>query len=179
MTANGSAFHAFTLDTADYLSGLDALDYYREPLQSDADMRLFDIVATFRTADSQQRSTLIDSLDDSQRAILALFAHRAATLSVRLKSDAWLESALLASVVANYDMPKTRNIDMQLAILYHCAKLLEMSPVTLFDWAATYAKDPLAAHLESFGRREDVSLKKFGWTQRRTPDGIKFSARWE
>lgn len=179
MNANGNAFHAFTLDATDFLTGLDALDYYREPMQSAADMRLFDIVAGFRAAGKPQQLELINSLGDPQRALLALYAHRAATSAVRLKSTAWLESAMLASVIANYDIPENRKIDTQLAILHHCARLLGMSSVDLFDWAATYAVDPLAAYLEAFGRRDDVVLRKFGWAERRTPDGITFSARWE
>lgn len=179
MTSNGNAFHAFIEDAVSFLSNLESLDYFRQPLQSEADMGLFDIVAGYRTADVQQRTAFAAELDDTQRAILALFAHRAATIAVRLGSAAWLENAMLASTIANAALTEPRRVDAQLAILYHCARLLNLSPVTLFDWAATYAADPLAAHLEAFGRREDVVLKDFGWAEQRTREGIKFSASWQ
>ncbi|MEZ4516433.1 MAG: hypothetical protein R3C44_06210 [Chloroflexota bacterium] len=80
-------------------------------------------------------------------------------------------------MIANYEMPETRNIDLLLAVLHHCTRKLNQNPVELFDWAATYAADPLSSHLEDFGRRDDITLKKFGWIEKRTPDGVQFSYR--
>ena len=178
-TTNGNAFNAVIEGAAAYLEGIDSLGYYRERMPSDTDTGLYDIVGRFQNADAAQRRSFVSNLTTTQRSPLALFAHRAATVAVRLKSKAWLEKAMLASVIANYEMPESRNIDVQLAVLHHCAVKLGEDPAALFDWAATFAVDPLAAHLEAFGRREDVSLKKFGWVEQRTPDGVQFSAKWQ
>lgn len=178
MTANGNAFHAFIEDARATLDSQTALDYYQQDLPSDADTRLYDIVQTVRDADAPQRQAFISSLSEPQRALFGLFAHRAATLAVRLESPDWLENAILASVIANTPVPESRNIDLQLAILHHCARKLNRSPIELFDWAATYAAEPLAAHLEQFGRRDDIALKKFGWVERRTPDGVRYAYQW-
>lgn len=178
MTDNGNAFHAFIEHARATLAGQTALDYYRQPLPSDADTRLYDIIRTFREAAHPQRQAFIDSLTDAQRALFGLFAHRAATLAVRLESPDWLENAFLASVIANTPIPESRNVELQLAVLHHCARKLGRNPIELFDWAATYAADPLAAELEQFGRRDDIVLKKFGWVERRTPDGVTFAYQW-
>lgn len=178
MGDNGNAFHAFIQDARATLDSQAALDYYQQDLPSNADTRLYDIVQRFRMADASQREAFVESLADSQRALFGLFAHRATTLAVRLESPDWLENAMLASVIANTPIPESRNVDLALAVLHHCARKLNRNPVKLFDWAATYAVEPLAAHLEQFGRRDDIVLKKFGWVERRTPDGVKFAFQW-
>jgi hypothetical protein len=178
MTANGNASHVFIEQARMTLDQLNALDYYRQVLPSNADTQLYDILTWYRAAPRPERDAFIAALSESQRALFGLFAHRAATLAVRLESAVWLEMAMLASVITNATIPESRNIDLQLAVLHHCAQKLGRSPVELFDWAATYAADPLASQLEQFGRRDDISLKRFGWVERRTPDGVTFSYLW-
>lgn len=178
MAANGNALQAHIEATQAALDGLSALDYYRQPMPSQTDAELFDVVRWYRQAGPAHRAAFDNHLTPPQRAFFGLFAHRAATLAVRLNTVEWLEIAFLASILANQDVPASRNIDLQLAVLHHCARKLEQSPLSLFDWAATFAEAPLSAHYEQFGRRDDISLKQYGWVERRTPDGVAYTYKW-
>ncbi len=178
MTANGNAFHAFTEDAVSYIAGIDALEYYRQPLPSEFDARFLAMVERYRAASATERALFIEALSASQRSLFGLFAHRAATMAVREENEALLQAAFLAVVIANKELDPTRTVELLLAVLHHCARKLGQSPSYLFDWAATFADEPLATRLEAFGHLEDVTLKKYGWVERRTPDGVQYAYQW-
>lgn len=84
----------------------------------------------------------------------------------------------MGSVIANSPIPPNRNVDAALAVFYHCARKLDLEPQNVFDDAAQFAAGDMAARLTAFGRRDDVTLKQYGWREIRTPDGVNYKFEW-
>lgn len=179
---NGSAFRTFTDEAGQYLAGLKVVIYYAEPLPSATDERLHGIVARFMKGTAVEREVFQKSLAAPQRSIFGIYGHRAATLAVRQQgqdtSRNWLLSGLVGAVIANYIIPPKRNVDVSLAVYYHCAQKIDMSPETLFAEAAQFARPDLAEKVTTFGQRTDVHLKQFGWQEQKTPDGVRYKFSW-
>ena len=175
---NGNAFRTFTDETVQFLSGLKVVIYYAEPIPSTTDERLRLIVERFLRGTAVEHDRFQDSLAPEHRSLFGIYGHRAATLAVRQNSRDWLFSGLLGAVIANYIIPPKRNVDVSLAVYYHCAQKIEDSPAELFAEAAQYAQPELAEKLLAFGRRADVTLKKFGWQEQKTPEGIRYKFSW-
>lgn len=175
---NGSAFRTFTDDTIHILSSLKVVIYYAEPIPSTTDERLRLIVERFMQGTAVEREQFQKSLAQSHRSLFGIFGHRAATLSVRQNSRDWLFHGLVGAVLANYIIPQKRNVDISLAVYHHCAQKMDISPAGLFSDAAQYAQPGLARKLRNFGLRADVSLKKFGWQEQKTAEGIRYKFSW-
>ena len=175
---NGNAFRAFTDEAVQYLSGLKVVIYYAEPIPSTTDERLQVIVERFLRGTAVERKQFQISLALEHRSLLGIYGHRAATLSVRQNSRDWLLSGLVGAVIANYIIPPRRNVDISLAVFHHCAQKIEISPAELFAEAAQYAQPALVEKLFTFGRRADITLRKFGWQEQKTPEGIRYKFSW-
>ncbi|MCP4419691.1 MAG: hypothetical protein GY805_24025 [Chloroflexi bacterium] len=175
---NGNAFRIFTDETVQFLSGLKVVIYYAEPIPSKTDERLHLIVTRFRRGTAVEQEQFQRSLAQEHRSLFGIFGHRAATLSVRQNSYNWLLSGLVGAIIANYIIPPKRNVDVSLAVYHHCAKKIDISPADLFTEAAQFAQSDLAQKLQAFGHRADISLRKFGWQERKTPDGIRYKFSW-
>lgn len=175
---NGDRILAFIEATTRLLAGKTVLDYYREPLPSSIDRDLSGLIAQFIQFDEARRETFLKSLPDETRSLFGIFGHRAATLSVRESSPDWLREGLVGAVIANYLVPDKRKVEVSLAVYHHCARKLGINSVDLFEAAASYATPGFAESLIRFGRRSDVTLKKFGWRERLTPEGVKYTFSW-
>ncbi len=175
---NGSAFRTFNDEAIQMLSGLKVVIYYAEPLPSTTDERLRLIVTRFMRGTAVEQEQFQKSLTQANRSLFGIFGHRAATLSVRKNSREWLFTGLVGAVIANYIIPPKRNIDVSLAVYHHCAKKIDISPAKLFAEAAQYAQPKLAQKLHNFGHRADISLKKFGWQEQKTAEGIRYKFSW-
>jgi len=177
-TANGHAYRAYLESAQALLAGLTAIDYYPSPLPSPADEALAEVVSAYTGWPIQVRERFIESLPPEKAGLFAIFGHRAATLAVREIDPDRLRLGLIGNAIANYPIPAGRNVDAALAIFHHCARKLEIEPAVLFDEAAQFAADDMAEKLRAFGRRQDVSLKQFGWREIRTPDGVRYKFEW-
>ena len=190
---NGNAFRTFTDETRHYLAGLKVVIYYAEPIPSTTDERLRLIVGRFLRGTAVERDQFQQTMLPEHRSLFGIYGHRAATLAVRQNShnaqsdDAanpnsesfqWLFSGLVGAIIANYIIPPRRNVDVSLAIYYHCAEKIGASPIKLFTEAAYYAQTTLAEKLTSFGQRADVNLKQFGWQEQKTPEGVRYKFSW-
>jgi len=175
---NGDRILVFIATTAQLLAGKTVLGYYREPLPSSMDRELSDLIARFTRFDQARRETFLRSLPDGTRSLFGIFGHRAATLSVRESSPDWLRNGLIGAVIANYLVPDKRKVEVSLAVYHHCARQLGINTVDLFEEVASYATPSFADTLIRFGRRSDVTLKKFGWRERQTPEGVKYTFSW-
>ncbi len=179
---NGQAFWAYLQSALAILEPLTPLDYYQQPLPSTTDEVLAEVVNVFTAWSEADRQRFLDALPAGKRALFGIFGHRAATLSVRRLEPDWLHWGLIAGVIAHKDTRLEsdggRSLETTLAVFHHCARTLELSPESLFDEAATFAAPQLAAHLRSFGRREDVTLKQFGWREVRRPEGVSYKFEW-
>ena len=175
---NGSAFRAFTDEAGQFLAGLKVVDYYAEPLPSAVDERIHAIVARFMTGTAVEQTAFQDSLAPEQRSLFGIYGHRAATLAVRQNKRDWLLSGLVGAVIANYIIPPKRNVEVSLAVFYHCAQKIGEPTTTLFAEAAYYAQPELANKLTAFGQRTDFNLKHFGWQEQKTPEGVRYKFSW-
>ncbi len=177
-SANGRALVAYVDSARAALASVSAIDYHQQPLPSPLDEQLLAIAGAFAALPAADRDRFMAALSDSERALFGLFGHRAATLAVRREEPEWLRLGLLGSVIANYTIPARRVVDTALAVYYHCARKLGLSPVQIFDEAAAYASEEMAEHLRAFGRRDDVILKHFGWREIRGQEGVRYKFEW-
>ena len=175
---NGNAFRTFADETTLYLAGLKVVIYYAEPIPSTTDERLQTIVGRFLRGTAVEQELFQANLPPEQRSLFGIYGHRAATISVRQESRDWLFSGLIGAVIANFVIPPKRKVDVSLAIYHHCAQKIGISPAELFTEAAQYAQPSLAEKLEGFGHRADVTLRKFGWQEQKTPEGVRYKSAW-
>lgn len=176
--ANGQAYRAYLENTLIVLDRLSVPDYYASPLSSPADEALAEIVSVFTAWPLPVRERFLESLPNDKRGLFAIFGHRAATLAARHGEPDRLRLGLIGNAIANYRIPPNRNVEAALAVFYHCARKLELAPQSLFDDAAQFAGDDMAARMRAFGRRADVTLKQFGWREIRTPEGVRYKFEW-
>jgi len=172
--SNGTAFLAFVHDAIAFLGGKTVVDYYAESLPSPTDERLDGMVKRLMTATAVQRASFQTAVTDSQRALFGIYGHRAATLAVRHTDPAQLLRGLVGAAIANYTIPNRRNVDVALAVYYHCARKLDLNTVDLFEQAEEFAAGEIVGELAVYGRRSDITLHKFGWREVKTPDGIRY-----
>jgi hypothetical protein len=178
-SANGRAFQAYLESARAVLDGVTAIDYHQSPLPAPLDERLAAIVGAFTALAAPERERFMAALSDGQRALFGLFGHRAATLAARRGDAEQLRLGLVGSVIANYVIPDKRNVDVALAVFHHCARKLELEPPAVFDEAARFATDDMAARLQAFGRRTDVTLRQFGWREIRGEEGVRYKFEWQ
>ncbi len=178
-SANGHAFQAYLEGARAVLNGVTAIDYHQSPLPAPLDERLAAIIGAFTALAAPERERFMAALSDGQRALFALFGHRAATLAVRRADPEQLRLGLVGNVIANYAIPDKRHVDVALAVYYHCARKLELNPQAVFDEAAQFATAEMAARLRAFGRRTDVTLRQFGWREIRGEEGVRYKFEWQ
>lgn len=177
-TANGQAYHAYLESAQTVLEQLTTADYYASPLPTPADEALVEIVGAFTAWPLPVRERFLANLPADKRGLFGIFGHRAATLAMRREDPDQLRLGLIGNVLANSPVPQNRNVDAALAVFYHCAQKLGLSPSDLFADAAQFATDDMAERLNEFGRRTDVSLKQFGWREIKTPEGVRYKFEW-
>ncbi len=175
---NGDAFLAFLEESVGFLADRKPIEYFQEQLPSSTDDGMARIIERFADTAPERRERFQSTLSRRQRSLFGIFGHRAATISLRERSRARLLQGLIGAVISNYVVPEKRRVEIGLAVYHHCARQLQVNTVDLFDEAATYATPTFAATLREFGRRSDVTLNRFGWEERQTPDGVTFKFSW-
>jgi hypothetical protein len=176
LAANGHSFYAYLEGVLTVLAPLTVLDYYAATLPSPADEALRRVISAFTAWPSLQRDRFIAALPAHKLPLFGIFGHRAATLAVRQSDPDWLHLGLIAFAIANYFQSEhSHNPDIAFAVFYHCARKLEMDPEQVFDAAAGYAGESFARRMRAFGRRNDVTLKLYGWREIKTPDGYRYT----
>lgn len=175
---NGTALQALCDELNQYSSDHNALDYYQQPIPSALDLRLDEVVSKFMTEDAADREKFQNSLTPASRSLFGIYGHRAATRAMRENSPDYVRLGLVAAVIANYVVPDNRRVEFSLAVYYHSAAKLGIDPPELFKEAAGYATGDLAEQLVTFGNRADISLKKYGWKEIDSPEGILFKFNW-
>lgn len=178
LSGNGHAYRAYLESAHALLVGLTVTGYYSAALPSPADDALAEVVSAYTGWPAHIRERFVDSLPQDKSGLFAIFGHRAATLAVRESDPDRLRLGLIGNAIANTHIPPNRNVDVALAVFYHCARKLEIDPAGLFDEAAQFAAEDIAERLRVFGRRADVTLKQFGWREMRTPDGVHYKFEW-
>lgn len=177
-SANGQAYRAYLDSALAVLEHLTVIDYYPSPLPSPPDEALAGIVSAFTAWPAPVRDRFLTALPADKRGLFGIFGHRAATLAVRAGDADKLRLGLVGCALANVEIPPRRKVDAALAVFYHCARKLGLDPEVVFDEAAQFATDDMAARLRAFGRRSDVTLKQFGWREIRQPEGVVYRFEW-
>ena len=83
-------------------------------------------------------------------------------------------AALAAAVIATWNEDDARELMINPTPHHVAATRVEGSAAALFDWAADRAPAQHAETLRAFGRRTDVTLKAFGWSEVDGPTGTWF-----
>lgn len=170
---NGTEFRTFVEETAVSLRSTAVLDYFRQSLPGPLDAHLGQIVDRFMTAAPEQRHLLLAALDKPQLALFGIFGHREATLAAREKSRERLRRGLVGLAIAHHELDRG-SLEAALAVPHHIARKLGLNTVDLFDEAAGFIGGEIGDYLQSYGRRSDIGLRKYGWREIKTPDGVKY-----
>ncbi len=170
---NGTEFRAFVEETAVFLNQTAVLDYFRQPLPAPLDERMGQITARFMAASPEQRALLLGALGKPQRALLGIYGHREATLGMRERSRERLLRGLVGTAVAHYELDRG-SLEAALAVPHHIARKMGVNTVDLFDEAADLVGGEVGEALRRYGRRSDVGLRKYGWREIKTADGVKY-----
>ena len=170
---NGTEFKAFVEETAVFLQETAVLDYFRQPLPGPLDERMGQIVDRFMAASPEQRDLLLAALDKSQRSLLGIFGHREATMGMREESRERLRRGLVGLAIAHHELDRG-SLEAALAVPHHIARKMGLNTVDLFDEAAGFVGEAIGAYLRGYGRRSDVALRKYGWREIKTADGVKY-----
>jgi hypothetical protein len=170
---NGTAFKVFVEETAVFLKETAVLDYFRLPLPAPLDERLADIVSRYMAASPEQRQMLLAVLDKPQRSLFGIFGHREATLGIRTESRERLLRGLVGAAIAHQALDRG-SLEASLAVHHHIARKMNVNTVDLFDEAAGMMGGEIGEYLRGYGRRSDIGLRKFGWREIKTPDGLKY-----
>ena len=178
MLGNGNVLRAFVEETVVALQDVKALDYYQRPLPDEIDNKLSEMVTMYRGSTPEERMLLIHAFEEKQRSLFGIFGHRMATRAVREMYPDFLLHGLVGAAIANFTIPDKRNLDVSLAVYYHCARKLGVNTVDLFDEAAQLASEAFAPILGQYGRRSDVTLRKYGWREIKTPEGVVYKFDW-
>lgn len=168
---NGTEFRAFVEETAVFLRVTAVLDYFRQPMPGPLDERMEQIVDRYIAAAPEQRERLLTALDKSQRALLGIYGHREATLAMRQESRERLRRGLVGLALAHHELDRG-SLEAALAVPHHIARKLGVNTVDLFDEAASFVGDEIGDYLRGYGRRSDVGLRKYGWREIKTPEGV-------
>ena len=171
---NGNDFHVFIQETSQFLSTLTVTSYYGTELPDAVDERMKGIVARYMAAKEAQWPQFRDGLAQEQRSLFGIYGHRAATMAAREESRDWFLSGLVGNPIGNTIIPEKRRVEVSLAVFMHVARKLVVNPIDLFEEAAVFATPEYAQTLHTFGRRGNVTLRQFGWTEMKTRDGIKY-----
>lgn len=178
MGGNGTELAALIADAHADLAQLTVMAYYKRPLPDNADTRIAAIIRRLLTVTPAQRQQFLQALEPAERALFAIFGHRAATLAARQQDQGWLELGMLGTAVANFTLSPKRNLDASLIVFHHVTRKLGVNTVDLFDRVADRIGGEVAPRLRAFGRRSDVRLQNFGWRELRTLDGVQFKFEW-
>jgi hypothetical protein len=160
------------------LAGKKIVVYYGEPIPSSTDHAIGEMIRRYMGTGAGKREQFLLAMCGGQRSLFGIYAHRAATMSVRQGSPELLLRGLVGATIANYIIPERRRIEVGLAVYYHCAGKLGLNRRELFADAARYATEEYAERLVTFAGQDDVTLAKYGWRELKTPEGVKYSFSW-
>jgi hypothetical protein len=119
----------------------------------------------------EQRAAFSAALTTHARRVLGRFMLRAPMLALRGRDRSVLRDGLLVKVLLEQRVRDWRDDLVAFAPYHYAAQELGQSPVDLFDDAALCAVPDLASVMQTFGRRQDVTLGAFGWRRIQTPEG--------
>lgn len=136
-----------------------------------------DLCASLASTRMDQRDAFRTGLTDRQRVVLGQYGHQSAAVALRERWPERLRIGLIAIALEDTNVD-ARDLMIGVALHYHVAQQLGLTPTEVFDEAASYAAADTADVLRTFGRRTDVTLKVFGWHQIDTPDGPAFTFRY-
>ena len=173
------AFADFIGEASAYLAAVSRYSYVQEPVPSAIDHEILQICSALEAAGPARAPQFTALLDDQRKTVLGIFGRRMPELVLaRSTADAdrqpILTAALVAEALANAGHRDFRDVLVGLVLHHECARRLQLDVTDLFDAAAGYADIDTGALMRIFGRRHDVSLRRFGWREVMTAAGPIF-----
>lgn len=141
------------------------LDYQRDHPLNAIDETLDAAMALARNLEQDTIQTLAGVLDDSVRRRLYTYSVRCASRSLSRNSGHACKSGLVACLLASHsENIDARDLTVSLAPLHVAAQETDMGAGALFEAHIEFAYRRIRETILEFGRREEVTLRKFGWT---------------
>jgi len=110
----------------------------------------------FASNSAAKRIGLRAALDVDEFYTLLAFAMRMAVLSMRERSEERVRDGLMAVAIADYARVDRRDVSRSLSVLSHAAHDLRLDAVALFEEAAQFADEGVAASLRALGLPHDL-----------------------
>lgn len=119
-----------------------------------------------------------DKMNPDDVGTLAIFAHRKAVEAVRAGNVALLKEGFIAIAVAIELNGDYREEAMGLAVLFHCARLLQVSDQEAIDWVAAsgFSQDAVDT-VRAFSQRSERGRDLSAFNMRERGAGQDFSIR--
>jgi hypothetical protein len=164
------AFADFLVEASAFLGGVSRYFYVQEAVPSSTDHEIVQICHAVAAAGPSRTPEFAAVLDNHKKTVLGIFGQRAAQIVLATTTpdgerSEILADALVAEALSNVGHRDFRDVLVGLALHYECAHRLKLNTTDVFDAAAVYADPDTAALMRIFGRRQDVTLKRFGWNE--------------
>ncbi len=172
-------FVEFIGEASAYLGGLLRYSYAQEQVPSATDYEIMQICNALEAAGPARTQRFAALLDDHRKTVLGIFGRRMPQLVLALDTPdadrrSILTAALVAEALSNAGHRDFRDVLVGLVLHHECARRLQLDVTDVFDVAADYADNDTGALMRIFGRRHDVSLRRFGWREVMTASGPTF-----
>jgi hypothetical protein len=166
---DGDTFADFQSRVCAVLREIPLERYYGFPSPVDG---LIGAVAGALTAVSDdQRVAFAAGLEEHDRRLLGRYALRAPVLALHTRDRRPLVDGLRIYTLLPRVSRDVRDDMVAWAPYHYTARQLSVDPVKLFAAGAAWVAGDLAADMQTFARRTDISLGAFGWRLVDTPNG--------
>jgi hypothetical protein len=140
---------------------------YQDQLGAD-DTRCDQLAQQILALDAGAISALAVELTNRQRTLLHRCNVRTASQAIALNSQDLCQRGLVLALLALTHDEDPRDVMLSLAPHHVAAASVGASARPTFDWAADRCQPSHTTTIHEFGRRTDVTLANFGWTQSAT-----------
>ncbi len=159
------------------LKGALESEYYQQPIPSEVDEGINNILASLSTSDLAGRELIADGVAGDEARVLGLFAERMASLAVRENSIEPVKQGLLALLLyARTEDP--RDVLLVLSLLHDAVIKTSGTPKSIFAEASSIIGD--AGYLNDFLNRsnEDKSIDAMGYKESKNEEGFLYVRTW-
>lgn len=151
--------------------------YYKQPISSEIDDEISDILADLSAYNQKDLELIADSVSGDNGRVLGLFAERMASLAVRQNSIEPVKRGLFALLIyARTEDP--RDVLLVLSLLHDAAIKVRGMPKTIFnEVGAVFGGSSL---LSDFLNRsdEDKSIDAMGYVESKNEEGFLYVRTW-
>jgi hypothetical protein len=169
------------LSSADCLNSEHALPYGPMPIPQARDAQILSLVKAWMVLDESARDRSARAISPRQSRVLQAFGERAASISVRERSQQSLLPGLLAVGISGLH-GDLRDSILVLPLFYDAAQRIGVDPGNIFEAAAVLLPqgEEVASAVHRFPHRSaaDRSLGAMGYSVGADGDGFRYVRNW-